>query len=207
MRISWSPKWPIHAYFEHALYFAYSTLEINHQLSQDLISLLGGGERVGEAALRQTLELTAACAPDSQRLPDSATVGPVYGGTGCATPPVRRPDADSEYNTIRMRGLWLNEFACVMTHSDELSLDTCFLQANCTILENEITGVGFGGCLLHLLRLGSISSLSVVQAREKQAASVGRLLLWAYVEIGQRERFARYPIAFGLGVLTACGSS
>lgn len=41
------------------------------------------------------------------------------------------------------------------------------MQGNCTTLEKEVAGLGFGGCLLHLLRLGSISSLSVVQARNK----------------------------------------
>lgn len=45
------------------------------------------------------------------------------------------------------------------------------------MLEKEIAGVGFGGCLLHLLRLGSISSLSVVQVREKQTAPIERLLV------------------------------
>lgn len=33
-------------------------------------------------------------------------------------------------------------------------------------LQNEISGVGFGGALLHLLRVGSISSLYVVQVQK-----------------------------------------
>ena len=56
--------------------------------------------------------------------------------------------------------------------------DVRFLQENCNnMLEKEIAGLGFGGCLLHLLRLGSISSLSVVQVREKQTAPIERLLV------------------------------
>eukprot|EP00752_Nemacystus_decipiens_P011208 g9960.t1 len=90
---------------------------------QDLISLLGGGERVGEAALRQTLDLTAAYTIDSQRTTDPSTGGLAHDCTGREPPP----------------GI-------------------------CSMLEKEIAGAGFGGCLLHLLRLGSISSLSVVQA-------------------------------------------
>lgn len=40
------------------------------------------------------------------------------------------------------------------------------LQVNCCArFENELTGTGFEGSLLHLLRLGSISSLRVVQVR------------------------------------------
>lgn len=45
-------------------------------------------------------------------------------------------------------------------------------------MANEIAGLGFGGSLLHLLRLGSMSSLSVVQARATDRAS------WAAFSLG-----------------------
>lgn len=38
-------------------------------------------------------------------------------------------------------------------------------QDSSTFLENEISGVGFGGALLHLLRVGSISPLYVIQVQ------------------------------------------
>lgn len=60
---------------------------------QDLISVLGGGERVGEAALRQTLELGSASSPDGQRPADTTWAGPGRGngGNGRALPRVRPP--------------------------------------------------------------------------------------------------------------------
>ncbi|CAM9606204.1 unnamed protein product [Ectocarpus sp. 4 AP-2014] len=93
---------------------------------KDLISIFGGGERVGEMALRQTVHLAGASTPDGQR----------SAGTGVT----------------------------LSSHTD----DNGRLpppQEICARLENETAGLGFGGSLLHFIRLGSVSSLSVVQAR------------------------------------------
>lgn len=148
--------------------------------------MLGGGERVGEAALRQTLELTAACALGRQRLTDSSMGGLVHGGSGFAPPPVRRPEhPQAEYIFVGVRDTRSYRLSKYGMRDDPFgqrsSHDIRFLQENCTMLQNEMAGVGFGGCLLHLLRLGSISSLSVVQVRQKQTVPIGRLLVWASI--------------------------
>ncbi|CBJ27998.1 hypothetical protein Esi_0089_0025 [Ectocarpus siliculosus] len=93
---------------------------------KDLISIFGGGERVGEMALRQTVHLAVASTPDGQR----------SAGTGVG----------SSSHTDGNGGLPPPEGICGR-------------------LESETAGLGFGGSLLHFLRLGSVSSLSVVQAR------------------------------------------
>ncbi|CAM9202113.1 unnamed protein product [Ectocarpus sp. 13 AM-2016] len=93
---------------------------------KDLISIFGGGERVGEMALRQTVPYAVAPTPDGQRSAGTGVGSSSHtDGNGRLSPP----------------------------------------QGICARLENEAAGLGFGGSLLHFLRLGSVSSLSVVQAR------------------------------------------
>ncbi|CAN0312219.1 unnamed protein product, partial [Ectocarpus sp. 8 AP-2014] len=93
---------------------------------KDLISILGGGERVAEMALRQTVHLAVASTPDGQRSAGTGVGSSSHtDGNGRLPPP----------------------------------------EGICARLESETAGLGFGGSLLHFLRLGSVSSLSVVQAR------------------------------------------
>ncbi|CAM9880264.1 unnamed protein product, partial [Ectocarpus fasciculatus] len=93
---------------------------------KDLISIFGGGERVGEMALRQTMHLAVASTPEGQRSAGTGVGSSSHtDGNGRLPPPQGRYDG----------------------------------------LESETAGLGFGGSLLHFLRLGAVSSLSVVQAR------------------------------------------
>ncbi|CAN0484836.1 unnamed protein product [Ectocarpus sp. 12 AP-2014] len=89
---------------------------------KDLISIFGGGERVGEMALRQTVHYAVASTPDGQR-----SAGTGVGSSSHTDGNGRLPSP----------------------------------QGTCARLESEAAGLGFGGSLLHFLRLGSVSSLSV----------------------------------------------
>lgn len=56
------------------------------------------------------------------------------------------------------------------------------------VLEKEISGVGFGGALLHLLRVGSISPLYVIQVQTMPRRGAILLELWVILE----------PVSFAL---------
>ncbi|CAM9280650.1 unnamed protein product [Scytosiphon promiscuus] len=102
--------------------------------TKDLIPILGGGERVGKAALEQTLDIVASSTPNSLRRTGAA-------GTGIGSDVAGSHDLRSQ-SPQEPPAQWENGAS----------------------LEREAAGLGFEGCLLHLLRLGSLSSLSVVQA-------------------------------------------
>lgn len=65
----------------------FSSIVTNQLMGQDLISAMGGGECVGEAALRQTLELDRSSSPVGQPPASTTSAGPGPGSGGDRRPP------------------------------------------------------------------------------------------------------------------------